>query len=336
MQDKCLGSHSLDAAKYESEVALAQEWTFGRPARQKAYDANKRAFAAEFKNRYNIAYAKGLELFGSLRELWANPSPTGRRTAFLNAEAPGGFVAALTTLDGDADWLASSLRQTRSSPRGKDALGDRYGLIAEHPERWLQVSVPGFSGDVEDSSFEEVLAERAAAITGGEGFSLTTSDLGAPVGCEYKSQEQQHLRAHLRAAEIAIKAAAVDGSSVLKGYSFTSASWESLPLAKWFRSVSYAKPLASNPCNREVYLVLQGKRKGLDEKEVTEAFARAAEVGDEPRSDVPAGLRAIWRETVRSIRLWGSMHLPAEYFQLTYKRRYDRLVEKNEKRIKGK
>ncbi len=179
-----------------------------------------------------------------------------RPRVFLNAELPGGFVAALHHLADsrgfELDWRASSLVDGGTG-RADGALGDSYGLMAGSPDRWI-VDPPDFCGDLRTEVDE--LVRRA----GGQ-FGLVTSDAGVDIGREFHRQEELNLPVHRGQVEAALRLTEPGGTAVVKTYSVSLP--ESVDLlvqfARGFRTMEIVKPASSRPSNSEVYLVGRGR-----------------------------------------------------------------------------
>lgn len=194
------------------------------------------------------AFFKGIELFNLVGPFLQEVAKRGDIKLFDNASLPGDFIRSM-------QWWAA--RKTRASVdwRANSLLGgldDRFGLMREHPERWMMLSVPDMNGDVTSE-------ENCKKIVHGLGewrADLYTSDLGFAVSSHYH-EEEEHFRAHRAQCRLAMEVLRPGGAMIVKTFTMSTAATMALisELMCSFREFYVVKPATSKPDNSECYWV---------------------------------------------------------------------------------
>ncbi len=182
----------------------------------------------------------------------------GALSSFHNAEMPGGFVAALLVAAREAgrpapDWYACSYDATAAGD-GK-ILGDTFGMGAWARERWLQLAVPGLTGDLRTAAGVARVADELRARVPA-GVALYTSDAGTDVTDDYSRQEEANLALNYGQVLCGLLCLRPGGSLLTKQYSWRLPATRRLiaRLLPLFGTLSIVKPATSKAANGEVYL----------------------------------------------------------------------------------
>jgi hypothetical protein len=169
-------------------------------------------------------------------------------------EAPGAFILATNhfakTRGFDLDWYAQTLRPDDKN----DALQDSFGLIQKYPDRWLFGEDD--SGDITKSSVIKSYASNPKL----KKLDFITADAGLICSPqELNEQETKLCKINLGQVTCILACLAKGKSAIFKTF---------LPLSEplnlslmyvlvhLFDEVYITKPATSNPCNSEVYVVL--------------------------------------------------------------------------------
>jgi hypothetical protein len=255
----------------------------------------------------------------------------GRLRVFLNAELPGAFVCALGHYMAARhprvayEWAAASLWPEA----GAAALGDTYGVLARHPDRW--VTGPALRGDLTSAADVDALAAAARRRLGGAA-DLYTSDVGVDVGGEYARQEELVARAHLGQVLTAFLVLRPGGGMVVKTYTFALEFSQSLiaVCAAAFADLRVVKPATSRSANSEVYLVGHGFR-GAD----TGLLRRALRDFDVGRPLVPLPARTLRSLAAAAQRVFGDVQIPHIAEALRYYRAHRHDIPALRKKIEA-
>lgn len=252
------------------------------------------------------AWLKMYELAKFLDPTWARIEKTKTRetSARLNtlmlAEAPGNFIVAMNHyLQMEHrpihwDWLANSYRdplivgktggqdrkdqssrtrefreqRSRGGPGETGYLGDKYGLMARFPDRWLYG--PDCDGDITSVNnirgFQASMATRNWAQGRAD---LVTSDVKyVPDPPNYDEEELTNRAVQTGHFVASLACLKPKGTAILKEFShLEGSSVAQLYLAgSYFQSVRIVKPLTSKGPNSETYLVLEGFKGITDEQ----------------------------------------------------------------------
>lgn len=187
---------------------------------------------------------------------------------FHICEAPGAFISATNhyidtynsmnpTKKVTWDWYAQTLVEQEEGS-GKFALGDRYGLIKHHPDRWIFGDDRDDSGDITHSHIIKHYAKHAKL----HDIDFMTSDAGLRCHPRELNEQEAYMAKISMGQIICILACLSTGkSAIFKTF---------LPLTEpldismiyllthLFESVEMIKPMTSHSYNSEIYLVLKG------------------------------------------------------------------------------
>lgn len=262
-----------------------------------------RHVALSLRGKYDIprdasnAFFKCIELFNLLGpHLRASIIKNGGTLRmFDNASLPGDFIRAAewwlshrcnkgvhgeTPVSTVLDWRANSL---------DGGLDDRFGLIRDHPERWMQLQVKGawtagtsamirhhyaagrpkdlpantelrkINGDVSDMTNRLDIAQHLD----GEKWKadIYTSDLGFAVQSYYK-EEEEHLEAHFGQCYLGMDVLRLGGAMIVKTFTMSHSRTMGMicHLGEHFDEFYIVKPETSKPDNSECYWVCLGYR----------------------------------------------------------------------------
>lgn len=246
------------------------------------------------------AWLKMYELARFLDPTWARIEKTKTRehAARLNtlmiAEAPGNFIVAMNhylqmehrTIHWD--WLANSYRdpiivRKKESDSNRDKhsrthtetgyLGDKYGLIAAFPDRW--VYGPDCDGDI--TSVNNIRGFQASMATRGwsDGRAdLVTSDVKyVPDPPNYDEEELTNRAVQAGHFIASLACLKPKGTAILKEFGhLEGSSVAQLYLAGfYFQSVRVVKPLTSKGPNSETYILLEGF-KGISDEQLQRCY----------------------------------------------------------------
>lgn len=185
------------------------------------------------------AFFKAVEMFSCLDRMQAFPKTI---RMFDNASLPGDFIrAAEWKFPSRVDWRANSL---------VGGLDDRFGLVAQNPERWMMDAT--MTGDVTVQKNLDTILEKLGSWRA----DLYTSDLG--FGCtDYNSEEKEHYTAHRAQCMLGLRVLERGGSLVVKTFTmFDSATITLLNhMMGEFQEFRIVKPRTSKEDNSECYWV---------------------------------------------------------------------------------
>jgi len=194
---------------------------------------------------YTNAWAKYYELISHYKLI------TDNITAFFNAELPGTGICAtnhfVKTHNIEMNWRASSLID-------KNALGDRYKLVANNPEKWLMDD-----NNNGDTTLLSNLLDFERKI-GDNKVDFYAHDAGIDVTNEYNEQEEANSKIHFGCAIAGFLTLKIGGNFIAKQYSyFHTFTWNAILIyAGLFNEFYICKPYTSRPYNSEIYLVGKG------------------------------------------------------------------------------
>lgn len=206
------------------------------------------------KSRYNTemctnAWLKMYEIMNSFDIVCPR---NNKFTSFHLCEAPGAFIASVnhyikTRYDNvDFNWYGQSLIE-----KGKQFIGDDYGLLAKYPNRWL--FGPSHNGDITDINN---IIEYFRFFSQTE-VDLVTADGGVDCSSDFNNQES--LMATIIFAQIltALITLSSGKNFVIKMFTMFEPITISLMYLLYcvFGKVIVTKPITSKPCNSEVYVV---------------------------------------------------------------------------------
>jgi hypothetical protein len=264
---KC--QHIVNSAKqmldaYESPIAIK--------ARSRA-DYYKRIQDPEYLGnkieKYSNAWLKMFEMLvyfhkigkmDKINETMA-ADPSGHICTVHIAELPGSMICATrhwlwqTYKTISHDWYGESWVDPNSS-----ALGDTYGLIAKHPERWLIGQEDGLNGDLSDPRQVEYIERRV--LTFKRKPLIVSGDLGIDASINYDEEETLNQCSQFGQDITCLLILDIGGLMIAKHYLVTSdftVSWVAL-LSTFFDAFYLCKPATSRSRNSEIYFVGTGYR----------------------------------------------------------------------------
>jgi hypothetical protein len=220
------------------------------------------------------AFFKGIELFNLVGPFLNSCDETIK--LFDNASLPGDFVRSMQwwaehrgVKNANVDWRANSL---------VGGLDDRFGLLRDHPERWLMrpetypvpernvmTSVDGklgtkvepaheraMTGDVTDPAVCDEMMRRLGYWRA----DIYTSDLGFAVQ-SYFHEEEEHFEAHSAQCFLGTRILRLGGAMIVKTFTMSTLKTMGLisHLVEVFREFHIVKPATSKPDNSECYWV---------------------------------------------------------------------------------
>ena len=256
-----------------------------------------RPLARELRGHHGIppdasnAFFKCIELFNLVGPFLRGCGPEIRM--FDNASLPGDFIRA-------AQWWTS-----RGSPQTVDwranslvgGLDDRFGLLRDHPERWMihpatfttpdrtvtdyiqrgvtrnhirqdggEVTIVdrvitgesrAMTGDVTDTAVCDEMMRRL----GDWRADIYTSDLGFAVA-SYFHEEEEHFQAHSAQCYLGMRMLRPGGVMIVKTFTMSTVRTAALVshLVDMFAEFNIVKPATSKPDNSECYWVFLGYR----------------------------------------------------------------------------
>jgi hypothetical protein len=225
------------------------------------------------------AFFKGIELYNLVGPHLNSCGQTIR--LFDNASLPGDFVRAMewwaehraTRVDGDkapeVDWRANSL---------VGGLDDRFGLLRDHPERWMihpaTYAVParkvlrGEAGKWEESDepagervmtgdvCDPAVCDEMLRRLGDWRADIYTSDLGFAVQT-YFTEEEEHFNAHSAQCFLGLRILRRGGVMIVKTFTMSTLKTMALVshLMESFHEFYIVKPATSKADNSECYWV---------------------------------------------------------------------------------
>jgi hypothetical protein len=232
--DEVIGNSAAVAKRFNSESQFYEI--------SKLLAQTLRRYGHGIPRNASNAFFKGIEIF---RFIESKSKPQNHVNLFDNASFPGDWIRSAKWYWRDVDWRANSLNSDA-------ALGDRFGLWKNNPEKWM-MSVD-LNGDVTVAANREAIRARIAA----ENWSPTlyTSDLG--FGCkDYYAQEAEHFAAHRGQVLLGLSVLAKSGVFLVK--TFTMYNLESHTLLNYtrrhFAAFYIMKPETSKPDNSECYWI---------------------------------------------------------------------------------
>jgi hypothetical protein len=207
-------------------------------------------------NNVSNAFLKCVELLRFLENIdTINQSTRQEIRHFDNASLPGDFIRASEWYYGNVpirkyDWKASSLYDKSMEPGTTTYLGDKFGLLAKNPNKWIMDEK--MNGDV---SKLENLREMVRRL-GDWQPNLYTSDLGFHFSYD-KTEEEQQLTANFGQILSGLLMLEDGGHLVTKQFTMfdDKTQWLMTTMTKLFENVHIVKPATSKTDNSECYLV---------------------------------------------------------------------------------